>query len=212
MYFLKMEKSNFKVVLCNNTQQGIKDIVYHFVDKKNIIFLDMNKQYLFDQIYFIPHKEQSFSDTFCNKYFNNFLEQHIIYTKNDNDLKLKPNICIMKVKDVSNCTNQGCFNKKDAILFANKNGYELYQPEKNNEINNIFQLYYCQNVVFGWGTSYYKNIRYLGNNCKKITVLINREFQHQYLNRKNMESHTYTKYKNATVKYILCNNIKNIDI
>ena len=197
MYFLKMklENNNFKVVLCHNTQQGIKDIVYYFVDKKNIIFLDMNKQYIFDKIYFITHKETHFSDTLYNKYFNHFIEQNIISTTNADDFKLKPNILILKVKDVSNYINVGIFNKKDAILFANRNGYELYQPEKNNEINNILQLYYCQNVVLGWGTSYYKNIRYIGNNCKKITVIINNGFKNQYLDRKDKkDSHTYTKY------------------
>ena len=211
MYFLKMGKNNFKVILCHNTQQGIKDIVHHFVDKNNILLLDINKQYLFDQIYFIPHKEMIFSDKFCNTYFNNFIEENIIRTISNNDLKLKPNICILKVNDKTNCTGQGVFNKKDAHVFANKNGFELYQPEKNNEINNIFQLYNCQNVVFGWGTSYYKNIRYLGNNCKKIYVIINNGYKHQYLSRKDKtDNHVYTKYKNAIVKYILCDNIKTL--
>ena len=114
MYFLKMklENNNFKVVLCHNTQQGIKDIVYYFVDKKNIIFLDMNKQYILIK-YILLHIKKCILAIHFNKYFNHFIEQNIISTTNADDFKLKPNILILKVKDVSNCINVGIFNKKE---------------------------------------------------------------------------------------------------
>ena len=208
IYYIK-NNCKLKIILSTITQSGIVEIVSHIFGKKNIIFLKPNIIYNIKNITFIPLGQMHFSDTFWT-YVEPFFKNHIINDKFNSDIK---RIAIMKTNSTTNCTRTGMMDHRIVNKFCKKNKLYNLIPSTHNEIETANLIYKCEVFICSWGTAYYKNIRYVGNNCKYIYVFISKGFISQYNSRKNRtHSHTYKKYKNAVVKYIIINDISSFVI
>lgn len=195
---------NKKIILSTMTQPGIVDIVSHFFDKKNIIFLKPDIIYNIKNITFIPLHYMHFEDIFWKK-VDPFFKKHIINNKFNSDIK---KIALMKTSSSNNNTITGIISIDNANIFCKNNNLYNLIPSNYNEIYTANLIHNCEIFVCTWGTAYYKNIRYIGEKCKNIYVLITNDFINQYDSRKNrLHSHVYKKYKNAIVKYIKISNI-----
>jgi len=203
MYYKKKYKVNKKILLSDKTQPGIRQLVIHIIGNDNIIYLKSNIITTFLSIEFIPITVTAISDNFY-KTLEPFIYKYLINMEKKYDIK---NICIIKSNIDKNNTTDGIINIDLINNFCKKNNYFNLIPSYYNEIETANVLYHCTNFVVSWGTSYYKNIRYISEKCSKIIVLIPKGFHNQYNSRKNIEhSHFYKKYKNAEIKYIVLKN------
>ena len=205
----KNNKLKKKILLSDKTQSGIKQLVIHIIGNDNIIYLKNNTITSFLSIEFIPITEFHISDDFNTK-LEPFIYKYLIKNNIEKIYDLK-NICIIKSSVDKNNTGIGTVNIDLINQFCKKNNYYTLIPSSCNEVETANILYHCTNFVVSWGTSYYKNIRYISEKCSKIIVLIPPGFHGQYNNRKNREhSHVYKKYKNAKIKYIVLKNNKDL--
>jgi len=204
-FILHYLKNNMtaRVLLCTKTQGGIRQLVSHCIGEDKIITLDVGKTYQYKQIYFIPVTEMHFSDSFWKKN-NHACMKLLVNPEFDNGGK--HHLCVMKTEECN--TNVGVISVKDASAFCEKNNLYFLRPVTHNEINTANLIWNCESIVFSWGTSYYKNLRYIGDKCKKIYVIVSDGFIEQYNSRKRPHfrpnSHVYKTYRNADVKYIIC--------
>jgi len=108
-----------------------------------------------------------------------------------------------------------CFYDYNKLLeFSKKNNGKLICPEDLSEIETVNAVNNCKTLVVSWGTSYFKNFRLISDKCEKIICFVNKNthYEQQYngWNKKikiNKNNHVYDKFKNATVKYILTEDI-----
>ena len=198
LHYLKNNLTHM-VLLSTKTQDGIRQLVAHCIGEDKIITLDTHEVYQFRRIHFIPVTEMHFSDTFWKKNNPSFVKL-LINPRFDNEGK--SNLCLMKVNSAT--TGIGIIPLDQAKTFCHKNNLYLLRPFEHNEIETANLLWNCESVVFSWGTTYYKNLRYIGDKCRNIYVIITPGFIHQeYHPRKNRpDSHTYKRYRNADVKYL----------
>lgn len=207
-YYLD-NKLTSKVLVYKKSQQGIIDIISHVIGQHNIIFIDSNIKYYIKNIIFIPLTQMHFTDIFWSNAIEPIFVKYIINNNNNN---FKNNIAIIKSNKSDNKTNTGTIPVSMIKTICKNNNYTNIEPNNINEIDTANLLWNCKNFITSWGTSYYKNIRYIGNKCEKIYVLIPPSFRSQYMDRKNRpNSHTYIKYKNADVKYIMIDNLKKLE-
>ena len=208
MYY-KNNKLTKKILLSDKTQSGIKELVIHIIGIDKIFFIKSNIITCFLSIEFIPITEMHISDNFYQN-LEPFIYKYLIQDNIEKIYNFK-NICIIKSNIDKNNTSNGIININLINKFCEKNNYFNLIPSNHNEIKTANFLYHCTNFVVSWGTSYYKNIRYLSEKCSKIIVLIPQRFHKQYNQRKNREhSHVYKKYKNAEVKYIVLKKDKDL--
>ena len=193
-----------RVLLCTKTQGGIRQLVSHCIGEDKIITMDVDKIYQYKRIYFIPVTEMHFSDSFWKKNNNDCMK---LLVNPEFDNRGKNNLCVMKTEKCN--TGCGVIPLQEASEFCEKNNLYFLRPVSHNEIDTANLIWNCESIVFSWGTAYYKNLRYVGDKCKKIYVIVTAGFiAGQYKARKNpnyrADSHVYKTYRNADVKYIVC--------
>lgn len=208
IYYLKTKLSSM-VLLSTVTQTGIVQLVTKIIGYDKIIFLKPNVLYQIQKIRFVPLNNFMLYDvvwTITEPYF----KQYILSENHD---KYHKRICIVKSSSCSNTTSTGVIDINEVQKWCDTNDYFNLIPSNHNEIETANVLWNCERFITSWGTAYYKNIRYIGDLCQNIYVLIPPEFKNQYEKRKNKpHSHTYTKYKNANVRYIYFNKLKDFTI
>lgn len=150
-----------------------------------------------------------FSDSFWT-YTEPFFKSYIINDTFKSDIK---KIAIMKTGNITDCTRAGITDSCKVNNFCKKNKLYNLNPSEHNEIETANLIYNCEVFVCSWGSAYYKNIRYIGDNCQFIYVFIEKDFIQQYNSRKNRpDSHVYKKYKNSLVKYLPINDMTTLVI
>ena len=195
----------YNILIYENSQQGLLDIINHFIDKKiidknKIIYLSSNIKYLFNTIEFIPNKWHEYNCEVLE-----LIEKYIIDPDLNNSISINNRICIIKSSSSSNITYAGIVNDYYINLFSLNNNLLFLNPSKINEISLINMIYNCKIFVSSWGTAFFKNYIYISEKCEEIIVLvIGYEFMHQYESRK-LSNTLLSKYKNATIKYIFAN-------
>ena len=195
------------VLLSSNTQNGMIELVSKIIGEDKIIFIKPGILYKIKEVTFIRLTQMMLFDSYWIK-VEPFLKKYVL---NSNFICLHKKVCIVKCDICTNVTKTGILKVEDVNKFCAK--YDFYNliPSKHNEIETANIVWNCEYFVTSWGTAYYKNIRYIGENCKKIYVIIPPGFESQYNKRKNpitfTHSHVYKKYKNATVTYICLRNI-----
>jgi len=208
IHYLKINSSSM-VLLSTVTQNGIVQLVSKVIGYDKIIFLAPNVLYEIKKITFVPLQNFMFYDDVW-KITEPYFKQYILSEKHD---KYHERICIVKSSACSNTTSTGVIDVNEVQNWCDINGYYNLIPSKHDEIKTANILWNCERFITSWGTAYYKNIRYIGDLCQNIYVLIPPEFERQYQTRKNKpHSHTYTKYKNANVRYIHYDKLKDLTI
>ena len=204
---------DFKIIVYSESQQGLLDIIQHFVnkniiDKEKIIYITSNIQYLFNSIYFIPNcwhtypYNYDFKLELIDKYI---IEQDIIYEKE--------RLCIIKSSTSNNLTMDGIINIEVINNFCNKYNLHFIEPISMNEIELINTIYSSKILITSWGTAFFKNYVYISDKCEKIIVLvIGHIYISQYSYDKEMNNNFITKYKNAIIEYYITDENLNIDI
>ena len=198
-YLKKKEKfKNYKIIVYKKSQKGILDII-QYLEKKNffendqLLYIDNNKLYLFNSIYFIKNNWHVFPRMPIK-----IIDKYICLNRPS---EFNNNICIIKSTDSNLNTDDGVISKfiVDEFCVFNK----LIQLNTSiNEIALANQIHKAKNVVFSWGTSFFKNYVYLSDICENIIILIIGDiFCKQYLK----ERHNWIKYKKAKIKFIICN-------
>jgi len=202
---------DYKILVYKDCQQGILDIINHFVNKnimneEKIIHISSNKQYLFSSIKFIPNKWHMFPNNLKLELIDNYIVEKDNLTL-DND-----KICIIKSSRSTNVTCDGIVSFETIERFCNKHNLLLVEPTKMNEIQLINLINKLKTFVTSWGTSFLKNYIYISDKCEKIIVLIiGTNFLNQYNSFKE-NGNVQTKYKNATISYHVVNFDLDLDV
>lgn len=195
----------YNILIYENSQQGLLDIINHFINKKiinkeKVIYVSSNIKYLFNSIEFIPNKWHEYND---NNEVVELIKNYIIDPKLHQELNDR--ICIIKSSLSSNNTHFGMVNDDYINLFSLKYNLLYLNPSKINEICLINMIYNCKLFVVSLGTAFLKNYIYISDSCEEIIVLvIGDEFMRQYKSHKSSNT-LLLKYKNATINYIFAN-------
>jgi hypothetical protein len=199
---------DYKILVYLDSQQGLLDIINHFVDKKiinkeQIIYISSHVQYLFNSIKFIPVKwhvcpypDPNFNLDLINKYI--IKENYELPFKNDK-------FCVIKSSISQNVTPIGMVNQETIDAFCSKNNLICLEPSKMNEIEFINVLNKCKIYVTSWATTFFKNFVYVSDKCEKIIVMV---IGDAYIGEYNIHVHHNvlpTKYKNASISYHIVN-------
>jgi hypothetical protein len=204
---------DYKIIVYTNSQQGLLDIITHFVDiniinKEQIIYISSNKQYLFNSIKFIPNSWNTFPRDIKLEIIDKYMIDNNKYLPHYNYDK----ICILKSSISDNKTVIGIVDIEIVNNFCNKNNLFLLEPTKINEIELINIINKSKIFVTTWGTAFFKNSAYISDNCEKIIVLvIGHEFMSQYNNAIRNNS-IDRKIKNAHIEYYITDTNLNVDI
>jgi hypothetical protein len=198
---------DYKILVYLDSQQGLLDIINHFVDKniinkEQIIYVYSNIQYLFNSIKFIPNKLHTypypapdFKLDLIDKYI--IKENNYLPSKNDK-------FCIIKSSLSVNVTNLGIVNQEIINNFCNKNNLIFVEPTHMNEIELINKLNKSRIFVTSWGTTFFKNYVYVSDKCEKIIVMVLSDLMDQYNHHVRVNA-LPIKYKNASILYCIVN-------
>ena len=200
---------DYKILVYLDSQQGLLDIINHFVAKKiinkeKIIYLSSNIQYLFNSIKFIPVKwhvypypDPNFNIDLINKYL--IKENYELPFKNDK-------FCVIKSSASVNITaGVGVVNQEKIDAFCSKNNLIFLEPSKMNEIEFINLLNKCKIYVTSWATTFFKNFVYVSDKCEKIIVMVIGDAYIGEYNHHVRVNALPIKYKNATILYHIVN-------
>lgn len=199
-YLKNKEKlKNHKIIVYKNSQKGILDIIDYLINKKiinNVLYIDNNKLYFFKSIYFIANKWHGFPRIDSIPIIENYiLDKPPIKTYN--------NICVIKSNISSNLTDDGIINQSVINNFCIKNNLITFDPAKMNEIDFANIIHNAKNIIFSWGTTFFKNYVYISDKCKSIKVIvIGQAYIEQYKKEINCNS-LLLKYKSAVIKYFI---------
>ena len=214
------DEQDCKVLMYEKTQQGMIDIVSRVIGKEKIIFVKSDVVYLLKSAIFYPITQVHFADDFWFDIVEDIYEKYIVDDENDHEELSK--LAIIKTHSSDNRTMQGVVSQDLVNTVCENNNFVCIDPSKHNECDTANMLYRSKELILSWGTSYYKNLRYISDACEKIHVLVFPGYQGQYNSRvgracasypescavarqdpKGAHSHMYRRYKNAEVKYIL---------
>ena len=202
-----------KILVYTNSQQGLLDIITHFVDinvinKEQVIYISSNKQYLFNSIKFIPNLWHVFPKNLKLELIDKYIIDRNKYLPHYDCDK----ICIIKSSISDNKSDSGIVDIEIVNNFCNKYSLSLLEPSKMNEIELINTINKSKMLVTTWGTAFFKNSVYISDNCEKIIVLvIGYEFIGQY-NNFIRDQTLETKIKNAKIEYYITDTNLNVDI
>ena len=79
------------MIVYKGTQKGILDLLYLFINKDNIIYLENNNYYKFKSIEFIDIKRHIFNTNTDIEQLDKFINKYIIYTKEKENERIKQN-------------------------------------------------------------------------------------------------------------------------
>ena len=209
----KHKYEDLKIIIASNTCKSIFELINHFIcidilDRKNIIFLEPNKIYKFKSVKFIPNKYHTIVDDDSRKEVSYLIDNYLINKKfnlenasDEFDISGNKNLCILKHDKSINTTNTpgtGFIKYEIAKNFMEKYSLTEIEGGKIDEITLINIINSCEFLVLSFGSNFDKNHLYIGNNCKKIIVLVYTELYIKlYLDFKQ----TLFKYKNADIIY-----------
>ena len=204
---------NYKIAFYKYSQKGMLDIINHLIkinklDKNDIIYLDNKIPYEFKSITFIKNKYHeicSFPKTF------DLFEKYIY---NNDLIHGYDKIAIIKHSNGENLTHQGIMNYNEVLKFVNKYNIQLICPDKINEIKMINIIHNTNEVTLSWGTCFMKNICVVSDKCKRVNVLVCKDYKNQYIRcfRTNHLMAILKKYKNADVYYYIVEDLNNLDL
>jgi hypothetical protein len=192
----------YKIIVYNDSQQGILDIINYLVkiniiSKEKIIYLSSKVKYLFNTIKLFPNKWHMYP----NDLKLDIIDKYFINPNYKNILNENKKICIIKSSLSDNKTSSGIIDNEIIEKFCKKNNLFFCEPSHMNEIDLINILYDCKIFIASWGTAFFKNYIYISYLCEKIIVLvIGKDFISQYNNYINEKKILY-KYKNANIIY-----------
>ena len=203
---------NYKILVYENSQQGILDIINHFLNKniihkEQVIYISSNIQYLFNSIKFIPNYWHSYPKNLDLELLNKYIIDVNTYLPLQNK-----NLCIIKSSISNNITPNGVVDNSTIEIFCNKNNLYLIEPTKINEIELINKLNDCKLFITSWGTSFFKNFIYLSEKCEKVIVFIIGDAFTTEFNNTNKHNDLILKYKNASISYHFVDTNLNIDL
>jgi len=207
-YAGRPEYADYKICIYKDSQQGIKDIVYHLIDSDKII--EISHQVILNftgQSILIPTKYHYFPHSKTNTHKNDFVDsliQRILHTKTAAVADYPSRIAILKNATSTNLTPQGTYNRQDVLKFCKRQKHQLIQPSEHNEIEVIDLIHNCESLIVSWGTAFFKNFVYISEKCKSIYVLIHSEYMVQY--EPYAADELMTSYKNAKILYIQTDN------
>jgi len=169
-----------KVLIFNNSQQGILDLINHAIPNEKIISITNNQVYKINKGLFIPN----IYHVWCNNTKNiatNIIKK-IFYIENYEKYThlLYKNLCIIKNTTTTNITNFFTVTYENSQKYADENNCILINPTDFNEVDLINILFRCKKFHVTWGTSYQKNYIYLSEICEKIICLYPHNFVHEY--------------------------------
>ena len=202
---------NKKVIVYKGTQKGILDLLYLFINKDNIIYLENNNYYKFKSIEFIDIKRHIFNTNTDIEQLDKFINKYIIYTKE----KENERIGIFKTNNSKNLTSDGTITEYKCLKLCNLNNINRIKPENLNEIDTIKILKNTKCYITTFGTSFTKNIYYLSNNCKRIIVLvIGPEHNKQIYSRMKLSDNISIplNFRNIKINYILIDNYRTFNL
>lgn len=206
-YQNKSQFQGYKICIYRNSQKGILDLIYHFIDKNKIVMIDCDKLYYFKQLVIIPVPGAHHSDYFDMNFFyttpllDNIRQTNISVTYYDR-------IAIIKSVQTENVTNDGHYEINDILIFCHKNKFTLVNPIQYSEVQLIKMIGNVKQLVLSWGTACFKNYVYITDTCKRIDVLCHSQYRHQF--REDLV--TPRKYGNADICFIMADNLSNLEI
>jgi len=193
-----------KIIVYNDTLPGILQLIEMFISDDYIIYLQEKSIYKFKSIQFVDITKHIFVledipllDKLISKYI-----------KYDNvpDYKYSG---LFKTNKTKNLTVDGTFDEEKCNSFCLLNKINRINPEiELTEIDIIKILKKTEHYITTFGTSFTKNIYYLSDICKKITVLV---FGYEHLTQicerviLNDINSVPTKVRNSNVQYIFIN-------
>ena len=206
---------DLKIIIYKNLQKGVLDLILYFcdigfIDNSNIIYIEPNIIYKFDNITIIPNKLHSyFEDITIRDNIINLFEKYIlsknIILQNKYRTNSYKNIAILKHSKNCVTSSFGIVNFDAAYNFTKKNNFELIELLDFNEIQIIQIINNCENIIFSWGTAFMKNFIYISDSCITVTVfIIGNEFINEYNHCIN-HNILVKKFKNAEFIYKILN-------
>lgn len=203
------EKPEKKILFLRQSNKSFHDLLLKIIPKDKIIFLEQGKKYKIKNLNFYKNQIHVWMDCHQNKL--DFLVSRLLVGTVSS--KEETVIIVKNSKEKKN-TGIKCFYDYDKLLeFSKKNKGKLICPEDLTEIETINMINNCKTLIVSWGTSYFKNFRLISDKCEKIICFVNKNthYEKEYNTWKklviNKNNHVYDKFKNATVKYILTEDI-----
>jgi hypothetical protein len=188
------------------SQQGIIDIISVTFPNNKIKFLKADTLYKINDLTLVPVKYHEYfykSQEEVNYHANciyPFLKT-VVFKEIPN---IYDSICILKSSKSTNLTSVGVFSYDAINAFCNKHNFAFIEPTKYPEYIYASIVQNATNIIFSWGSTYTKGLLYISELCKKVTVLIHNEYTGQYNTYKEKVPQ---KFRNATISYVIVNDI-----
>jgi len=198
-------------IVHNNAQQGIKDIINLSFPSNKIIYIEPNTIYYIQNLQLIPIKNHNYHYSSSDEI--NYINTNINPLLNEIFFNKQPinnynNICILKSSKSINLTSDGVFNFDDIEKYCNKNNLVNIEPTNYSEDEYARIINNSSNIIFSWGTTFFKGMLYISDQCKIIHIIIYGDgFIGQYNN-----SAKPNKYKNAEIKYYIITKLDDLNL
>lgn len=203
-----IKKSNIQYdnyLVHQNAQQGIKDIIHCAFPDCNIQYITPNVIYNIESLqlpeiihhnyhyvseleYIVTNIQPLITSVFLHRYIH---EQPEKIDK----------LAVIKTTSGQNLTGDGVYNYDTTIQFCASRGFVYIDPKDMHESKYCNLLYHSKNILFSWGTTHFKGLLYISDECENIIIIVKDSFKQQYdgLHKANQ---LVSKYKNATIRYI----------
>ena len=190
-----------KYIVHRNAQTGIIDIIKCSLPTDKIYFIEEDTVYKIESLTLFPV-------TFHAFFYKDVRELNYLYTKicplldniffSKTDELDSKDICVLKSSESSNLTTVGVFHKSDIEIFCLLNNLLFIEPTDYSEDVYARIIYNSQTVVFSWGSTFLKGLLYISDICKRVIVLIHKEFLPQFNYYKDDVGYAF---KNAIIEY-----------
>ena len=218
-YLRNKEKyKDYKILVLENTQNGIKEIINNalnkkIIDKEKIIYIKPDIIYLIDKLLIIPNKYHNIMSTKMDQEIFEYVKKYISPMRNLQNYKrfnLSENldyVCIIKTNSSNNTNSPGSYKNEDLLRFSRNNNVRILEPGNIHEIGIMLAINSCKIFICSWGTSFMKNYCYISEKCKKIIVVINPEKYLVEYNRQIEGRGLVKKFNNASIVYKIRDNL-----
>ena len=194
-------------IVHQNAQQGIKDIISFAFSDCNIIYIKPNVIYNIESLILpqiIHHNYHYVSDIeldYISNNINPLLKNVFLDRQNTEQLDTIDKLAIIKTTSGQNLTGDGVYNYDTTIQFCSSRGLLYIDPKDMHESKYFNLIYHSKNILFSWGTTHFKGLLYISDECENIIIIVKDSFKQQYDRMLKTDQLVY-KYKNATIKYI----------
>jgi len=185
-----------------NAQDGVKHIIAKAFPHTNLIIIEPETVYNLQHLTLIPIKYHSYHFVHDTEHVLVDIVpviQSLLLTEKAAPIS---KLAVIKTRSGQNLTAEGVFNDEDVQTFCKMRELVYVDPKDVTETVYFNTLYAAETIVFSWGTTHFKGLLYISDECKQVTILVKNDFIYQYEFHRTTDTLVF-KYKNANIKYMI---------